>query len=299
MSETTAAVIVNELQAKKDAGVRSIGEIITWSVGLNGRKVPYTKIAESLRACELPDKYARQLCNRYAFARACRKLQQQRIIRIVKVEGDLMTFQFTAETKPGEGVDRFNYELETMLTLNKKSGEITCGIPGIATTAKEMLEDCIGNRTASDITNIVQRLFGTHADLFQVRDQGGAYFVPEMHLDFVGKVERFLVVMGGKMNRFPIPEGTANGDAAVKDVVAAGLAAMITKHREAISNFGQETGERAVEGQAKRIEATRFKLKCYAAYLEERREWLESELDRANDDLRVKFSAFASKAEAA
>lgn len=296
MSEATA--IVNDLQTKKEAGVKMSGEILTWSVGLNGKKVPYTKIAESLRACELPDKYARQLCNRYAFARACRKLQQQRIIKIVKEDGDLMTFQFTAEKRAGEGEDRFNYELETMLTLNKKSGEIACSIPGIATTAKELLEDSIGNRTASDITNIVQRLFSTHADLFQVRDQGGAYFVPEMHLDFVNKVERFLVVMGGKMNRFPIPEGTPNGDAAVKDVVAAGLAAMIAKHRESIEKFGSETGERALEGQAERIKATRFKLQCYAAYLEERREWLESELDRANDYLKVKFNEFTSKSAA-
>lgn len=290
----SASETIRELHDAKDAGVSCHGEIITWAVGLNGRKVAYQRIADALRTCELPDKYARQLCARYAFARACRKLEQQRIIRVVKEEGDLMMFQFTAEKK--EGADRFNYELETMLTLNKKTGEITCDIEGIATTAKELLEESIGNRTASDITNIVQRLFAANADLFQVRDQGGAYFVPESHLPFVDKVERFLVTMGGKMNRFPIPKGTANGDSAVKDVVAAGLAGMIADHRKAIKKFGEDTGEKALTSAAERIKKTKFKVQCYAAYLEERREWLESELERANEDLKVKFNSIASAA---
>ena len=46
-----------------------------------------------------------------------------------------------------------------------------------------------------------------HADLFRIRDQGGCYFVPAAHMDFVGKVEKFVSILNGNLRRFPIPAG--------------------------------------------------------------------------------------------
>jgi hypothetical protein len=96
------------------------------------------------------------------------------------------------------------------------------------------------------------------------------------------KVERFLVAMGRKMNRFPIPLGTVHGDSAVKDVVSAGLLGMITDHRRSIAKFGTETGEKALTAWRyhSRINLTKLKLECYAAFLDERPESLELELER-------------------
>jgi hypothetical protein len=93
-----------------------------------------------------------------------------RIIRQVSEDQTTLEFQFTAEKRDG---DRFAYELETMLTLEKATGKVTCALPGLATLAQEELDHCIAARTGADVTRIVQRLFERNADLFPIRDQGG------------------------------------------------------------------------------------------------------------------------------
>ena len=56
-----------------------------------------------------------------------------RIIRQVGEDEAAVTFQFTSESRDG---DRFEYALETMLTLDKKTGTVTCDLPGLATLAQ-------------------------------------------------------------------------------------------------------------------------------------------------------------------
>lgn len=294
----TAQEIVTTIQKEQQAGASVLGEIITWSVHLKGKRVHFTNIAQALIAAGLKAGYARELCKRHAFARACRELDTQRIIRVVKEEGEEMVFQFTAEKK-SDSAAQFEYALETMLTLNKVTGEITCEKAEIAEQAKQLLDAAVTNRSASDITSIVQRLFAEKADLFPVRDQGGAYFVPEQHLSFVDQVEKFLTALGGNMNRFPVPKGTVRGNAAVKDVIASGLADVIAKHVKNIDKFGEETGEKAITTQAEKIKKTRFKIECYAAYLEEKQGWLKEQLAVADHTLRSKFGRLCQKLEAA
>jgi hypothetical protein len=184
-------------------GTKLLGEIITWTCG--GIQVRHIDLVTALRDAELDETVARELAPRHAFSRACKKLSEARIIRQVAEDAKAVTFQFTAEKREG---DRSEYELETLLTLDKGSGKVSCPLPGLATLAQEQLDRAIEARTGGDVTRIVQRLFERQADLFPIRPAGGAYFTPQEHAAFVDKVQAFLGKINGQLLRFPVPAGT-------------------------------------------------------------------------------------------
>jgi hypothetical protein len=135
-------------------GTRLLGEVISWTCPAVA--VKHADLVAALRDSGLDGSVARQLLPRHAFARACRKLARDRIIRPVAEDADRLTFQFTQESRAG---DRYEYTLETMLSLNKATGRVTCDLPGLATLAQELLDRAIEDRTGSDVTRLVQRLF--------------------------------------------------------------------------------------------------------------------------------------------
>jgi hypothetical protein len=180
------------------------------------------------------------------------------------------------------------------LTLDKATGKVSCDLPGLATLAQEELDRCVAVRTGGDVTRVVQRLFERQADLFPIREQGGAYFVPAEHTAFLGKVEGFLRRLNGRVSRFPVPAGTPQGDRSVKDAVAAGLAALIAEHQAAVATFGADTRPDTLERAAERIRLTRHKVEAYGCYLAEERARLEGDLAEASRKLREKVEAIAS-----
>src|SRR5262249_46199706 len=203
-------------------GTRLLGEIITWSC--SGLTVRHLDLVHALRDSGLEEGVARELAPRHAFSRACKKLAQARIIRQLREDKESITFQFTAERRE-DGI--YSYDFETLLTLDKAKGKVSCPLAGLATLAQEELDRCIAARTGGDVTRIVQKLFERQADLFPIRPQGGAYFVPQEHGPFVDRVQAFLGKINGQLLRFPVPSGTAHGDRSVKAAVANGLAAVI------------------------------------------------------------------------
>lgn len=114
------------------AGTRLLGEVISWTC--SGVAVTHAALVAALADAALDEGVARELAPKHAFTRACRKLSDQRIIRQVAEDESCVKFQFTAETRTS---DRIEYELETMLTLDKKTGTVTCELPGLATLAQE------------------------------------------------------------------------------------------------------------------------------------------------------------------
>jgi hypothetical protein len=269
-------------------GTRLLGEIITW--GCSGVSVRHLDLVNALRDSCLDEGVARELAPRHAFSRACKKLKDARIIRQVAENETTIQFQFTAEKRDG---DRFEYELETMLSLEKATGKVSCTLPGLASLAQEELDRCIAARTGGDVTRLIQKLFERQADLFPIREKGGCYFTPHEHVGFVDKVQGFLGKLNGKMNRFPVPAGTPHGDKSVKDAVASGIAALIEEHRRAVADFGEDTRESTLERAAERIRLTRHKVECYSTYLAEERTNLERNLTTATAELRRKVEELA------
>src|SRR5262245_11004625 len=213
-------------------GTKFLGEVISWTCP--GVAVRYGDLQTALREADLDETVARQLLPRHAFARACRKLARERIIRQVSEDAATITFQLTHESKAG---DRFEYTLETMLALEKATGRVSCELPGLATLAQELLDQAIATRNGGDITRCVQRLFELKADLFPIRDRGGVYFVPGDHASFVDRVQQFLGKVNGRLARFPVPAGTPHGDRSVRDAVSNGIAGMIQRSEEHTSEL--------------------------------------------------------------
>jgi hypothetical protein len=272
------------------SGVELLGEVIAWSTA--GVAVRHGILVEALTAAELDPAVARELAPRHAFTRAAKHLSEQRIIRALAEDSDSIRFQLTAEHRLA---DRIEYIRETTLTLNKRTGTVTCDLPGLATLAQEHLDRAIEARTGSDVTRVIQRLFERHADLFPVRPQGGVYFVPKRHVVFVEKVQRFVSRINGQVLRFPVPAGTAEGDRSVKASVAAGLAALIAEHRDAVASFGQDTREDTLTRAADRIRQTRFKVEAYAELLADEKTRLDLAVSAARDELRAKVAALAAE----
>jgi hypothetical protein len=205
-------------------------------------------------------------------------------------------FQFTAETRT---TDRIEYALETMLTLDKRSGRVTCDLPGLATLAQEQLDHALAARTGGDVTRVVQKLFDRHADLFPVRPQGGCYFVPDRYRPFVDRVQTMLGALNGQVLRFPVPAGTPEGDRSVRRAVADGLEALVAEHRSAVAAFDADTRPDTVERAAARIKAARFKVECYAAYLADEKATPDRGLADAAAELRAKVAALVTPVPAA
>ncbi len=270
------------------AGTRLLGEVISWACP--GVSITHSALVAALEAAGLDAGVARELAPRHAFSRACKRLSDQRIIRPVSEDAAAVKFQFTHESREG---DRYEYRLETTLTLDKQTGAVTCELPGLATLAQEELDRCIAARTGSDITKVVQRLFERQADLFPIRPQGGCYFTPACHVGFVGQIQDLLGRVGGRLLRFPVPAGTPEGDRSVTQAVADGLAAVVAEHRAAVAQFGADTRDDTLARAAEKIRTTKFKLTAYAEYLAGERERLERAVGDAERELRAKVERIA------
>ncbi len=272
------------------AGARLLGEVIAWACP--GLAVPHADLVRALEAADLDPGVARELAPRHAFSRACKKLSDQRIIRPVSEDATAVKFQFTQETR---AADRYEYTLETTLTLDKQTGSVSCELPGLATAAQEELDRCIAVRTGSDVTRVVQKLFERQADLFPIRPGGGCYFVPQPHAAFTDKIQAFLDRVGGRLLRFPVPAGTEAGDRSVTQAVADGLAAVVAEHRAAVAQFGTDTRADTLQRAADKIRTTKFKLQTYAEYLSGERERLDRAVADAERALRAKVAEIAGE----
>ena len=271
------------------AGTRLLGEVIAWACP--GVSVTHSALVAALETAGLDSGVARELAPRHAFSRACKRLSDQRIIRPVGEDAATVKFQFTQESREG---DRYEYRLETTLTLDKQTGAVTCELSGLATLAQEELDRCIAARTGGDITRVVQKLFERQADLFPIRPQGGCYFTPICHVGFIDKIQDLLSRVGGRLLRFPVPAGTEEGDRSVTQAVADGLAAVVAEHRAAVAQFGTDTRGDTLERAAERIRATKFKLQVYAEYLAGERERLDRAVAEAERELREKVEQLTS-----
>ena len=264
---------------------KMLGEIITWKIPRVA--ISHADLITGLMASDLDCDVAKEIAPRNAFARACSKLDNERIIRKVAEDHATISFQFTREALED---GKFNYHFESLLFLDKHSGNITSENLELEQLAKVEFGRCMELRTANDVTKIVQRLFERHADLFLIRDQGGVYFAPEVHQDFVVKVESFVRNIGGSLQRFPIPAGSPQGDLAVQEAVANGLQGIIDEHMEAVAKFGEDTRPDTLHRAEEKIRITKLKIEGYGLYLDKKRSDLEASLQQASELLRSRMS---------
>lgn len=274
--------VPSEIVNAVNLGHQTLGEIITWGAGGD---TTYQEIKDALAKTGMDEKFVRELCPRYAFSRACKELEQNRVIRLIDEIDDILRYQFTKESRLTAGNPMLTYNLEALLDVNKKTGDVVCADMGLQQLAERLIKDKTSARTASDVTSIVQRMFAAHADLFPVREKGGCYFVPKCYAEFVNTVEVFLMSLGGHINRFPILAGNARGNESVKTVIVQGLVTMVEEHRKAIERMGVDTRESTYERRYEEIEYTKAKVEGYAIFLQDQVDAVYQALDLAKEEL--------------
>jgi hypothetical protein len=268
------------------ADIKTLGEIIAWNVG--GVRVTHSALVNALRDVGFDARLARELAPRHAWTRACKRLEENRIIRPVEEDRAQVKFQFTQERRVEDG---FEYDRETVITLDKLTGRLECDKDDLKTTAQQLLDEHIELRFGGDVTRLVQRLFERKADLFPVREQGGCYFVPKAYMSFVDDAEKLVSKLGGTMRRFPIAEGTERGDRAVRDAVVDGIESLVADHLKAVDEFDADTRQSTVDRAVERIEATRFKVDAYAHLLTSQKDRLLKAVEEAKKKLAAKVAS--------
>jgi alkylhydroperoxidase family enzyme len=269
------------------------GEIVAWSPG--GVRVPHADVVAALKASGLDPAEAREFSPRNAWLRAKNQLKESRVICELPDDPEApgkLRFQFNTE-KPSAGGALVEYPFETVVSVDRETGDLACDDGAVLALARAKFEECRTTRTGADLSQIVQRVLSKHGELFPVRDQGGCYFVPAAHLGFVEKVERFVTLTQGRMSRFPVAKGTETGDASVRDAVVDGLAAVITDHEKAVEAWDVETRQGTIDRAVGRVRVTREKLAAYAEYLGDQRAALEAALADADGKLRAKVAELA------
>lgn len=274
-------------------GMKLLGEVVCFNArSEKGHK--QKDVVDALTAAGLDSKFAREIMPRFAFSRACKKLSESAVIDVVKETQDKIQFQFTKKMLKN---DEFVFSKETMVFLNTTTGEIECAKKELKAVAQRLVDEAMENRTTTDITAMIQRMFDKNGDLFPLRDQGGVYFVPVNHAPFLVQIEKFLEKLGGSVYRFPVPAGTQYGERAVQESIAGAFEEMIQAHETAIDQFTINTRGSTMEAAAGKIKATRVKIEAYADYLKDKSGELLKLIDKANKKLSKQIDELAKEKE--
>lgn len=262
-----------------------LGEVVTWDV--ETAEVSFTDLRQALVDAGLGDDCAKELTPRSAFNRACRDLKENRAIDKVESAGGKTKFQFTSKALDGGKVD---YQYECAVYLENDTGTITCPESSeLETQARDLFEEALRKRNAQDVTRLVQGMFMTHADLIPINPKKGvAYFVPQRFKEFTSKVDDFLRRIGGSLSRFPVPSGTAEGNASVKEAVQANLATVLAELDASVDQWDDKTRPKTIEKIQAEFEKVNYKVEAYAEYLSTEQEGLLVKLGEAKKRLAEK-----------
>lgn len=270
-----------------------LGEVVAWD--MPAKEVPLSTVKSALQsagiATDIPELRAQT-----AFGRACKPIRKGNLLLAHKRKDAEKRYQLNTLT---EG-EQINIGYVATLTLDTETGRVKCSEDWqLAEKLQEGTQEQLETRNASDITRIVQQLFTRHADLFPLVPQKGvAYFVPEAHRDFTGRVDKFLRQLGGKLCRMPVPKGTTEGNASVQDAVKTGLDEMVAQLQEAVA--GWEPGKTRTSTADKalaRWEAIRHKVDCYSVFLEAERDKLGASLEVARKQMATRIEELTAAAE--
>jgi len=274
-----------------------LGEVVAWEV--DSGSVPYTNVLKALNDADLGQDVATELSPKSAFSRACRDLKKERAIDKVSSDGSVITFQFTKKFL--EDNKKMEYDYECMVMLDTESGTVIClESPELEVQAQELLNTAVNTRTSADITRIVQKIFKENGDLFPIApSKGVAYFTPEEHREFTDKVDKFLRSVGGKLCRFPVPNGTHVGNESVRDAVSDGLNAMIRELNSAVEEWDLTTRGSTMEKASEKWDKIAHKIEAYEYYLGAAQDKLKDELRVAKERLVEKVMSVEEEKEAA
>lgn len=257
-----------------------LGTIVSWRVP---SMVSLSALRDALVDAELSADLAGDMQTRNALKRGMRDMKQGRVIRQLRVEGELLYFQFTAEHFDELEI---TYDKEAELTLNLQTGEIKCDVQALAVQADQLMNEHLAKRLTSDMTRLVQRVYDANrADLIPIREAGGAYFVPDMHREIVVKTRKLLNAIGGKLLSFDVRLGSSDTSASVADSLSDYLSDLIGEFRESCEAITSESKSRSTDARKANLAELRQKLECYSGLLGGYASGIQAQIATADQEL--------------
>lgn len=271
------------------AGAPKHGELITFrATGPHS----YAAVVQALQESGLDPAIAKTFLPENAFLRAAKKMSEDRTILEVDREGDELWFQFTKAFFKKREV---TYRKECLVCLNRSTGEISCDDQKIKDLAQKVLNETLEERTTSDVTNIVKKLFKSQSELIPDPCQDGIYFVPNVNGEFTEKIRAFLGKLGGRISRWPILAGSAEGDRTVQESVTVYMQGIVDELTEKVKTFGDDTRSDVLARAAEAIKENRTKLEAYAMWLGEKAQELGERVGEINVDLAKRIEEVAKR----
>lgn len=240
-----------------------LGQIVTWRVP---SKVSLDDLRNALTAAALDPDLAGDLHPQHVLSRALRDMKAGRVIaKLQRIDDDHVRFQITRQHVDGAGA---SYQREAMVQMNINTRAIVADDPAIEKQATELVNEHTAKRLTNDVSRLIQRVYDTHrADLIAIREQGGAYFVPDEHKALVDSTRTLLGHIGGKLQSFAVRLGCADTAESVAGALADHLTAMVTELRESCAALNTDSRADVINRRTGRIAELRRRLDCYKGLL--------------------------------
>lgn len=262
-----------------------LGTIVSWRVP---KEVTIAELRDGLKTAGIDPAMAADMNPQNALKRALREMKEGRVIRQLRREGDLVWFQFTQEHL---GKTEVTYNKEAELSLNTETGAVYCSVLELQQEATRLLEEHKGKRLTSDLTRLVQRVYDEKAaDLIPIREQGGAYFVPEMHREVVDKSRTLLSEIGGSLRSFDVRLGSADTSASVAESLNEYLLSMIDDFEKSCEEVTGDSTERVINNRKGSAAEIRQRMECYQGILGAWSDSLKKRLQDSETELLKKIA---------
>lgn len=199
---------------------------------------------------------------------------------------DHTTRQITREdATPGS----LTYTREAGIAYDDAAGKLVTDDPFLAQSLDQTAQHITETRTASDVTRIVQRIVEqAGSDLIPVREQGGAYFVPQGS-GVIGQVSVVLNSIGGALTQFACTLGHGT-TASVANVITDYMLKQIAELQESV----EELNEKGIRADVKsrrltRVAELRERVAAYASLVTTQGSKLTEAIDKAEAALLAKL----------
>jgi hypothetical protein len=270
-----------------------LGTIVSWRVPSS---VAFGLLQKALATSGFDADLASELQPAHALSRALNEMRKGRVIRRTGREDDLIGFQFTKEWLD-EHAKEIMYDREAHLTLDVKTGAVACkDSEEIAERARELLAEHNAKRLTSDLTRLLHRIYTAYkADLIPIREQGGAYFVPDMHDALVNQTYTLLEAIGGKLRRFQVRLGSAETAESVANSMSEYLTQLIEEFRDTCESVTGDSRKDVIENRVGTIGDLRRKLDLYRGLLSGYAEAITEQVETAEVELMRKLADRTTK----
>lgn len=185
--------------------------------------------------------------------------------------------------------DDLTYTREASIKLDEHTHQVVCDEPTIAAMLPSTTSEVYDTRTASDVTRIIQAIVSAcGSDLIPVREQGGAYFIPQGQ-GIITQLHTVLDGIGGELTTFACTLGHGS-DESIANTITDYLLKQVGELQESIDELNEAGIRSDVKNRRlSRVADLRERVGAYATLIQAGGQQLKLALDKAEDSLLAKL----------